>query len=153
MKLSDYFRFPANNRALVKAAIGGNLGKVEAALRAGTDPDARNRALKEAAFHGNTGIVRMLLVEKIGMKAMPEPGWKFMARSVFNAIPQGQEKLDLDGALSMATLKGRTDAVKVLLEAGANPNAERLGLMEWAASANGLTETVNAVHEARHHTI
>lgn len=96
------------NFALAEAARRGDVERVKALLSAGADPDADvgegTFALAEAARGGHKKVVDVLL-----------------ASGAVRGIGSGAE---LNFALSVAAAHGKTERVKSLLAAGADPNAD-----------------------------
>ena len=134
--------------ALCVASVHGRTEMVKLLLKMGSDPNSRGRlgsALYWASYYGNDTIVRMVL--DAGAKVGPEPEQK-LPSGLIAAASKGFISLEAlmkstgvdvntsaEGALSFnktalsaASSQGHDEVVKVLIEAGANPNARNAAL-------------------------
>lgn len=122
--------------ALMWAAAEGHAGTVEALLAAGAQRDVRlasgYNAFLFAVREGKIAAVRMLLTAGANVNDTIQP------TGAGGRILGGGAARAQTSALILATLNGHYELGKVLLEAGANPNAMESG---WTA--------LHAVNQAR----
>ena len=141
--------------ALCVASVHGRTEMVKLLLKMGSDPNSRGRmgsALYWASYYGNNTIVRMLL--DAGAEVGPEPEqklpsglneaasivtWMMSTGVDVNTSPEGALSFD-NTALSVASSQGHDKVVKVLIEAGTNPDS-RIAAMHLA-SRLGYDEVV-----------
>lgn len=110
--------------ALSQLAADGNLKMVRRALAAGADA-RRNEPIVAAAAKGHLEIVRLFLQKGADINAVAGPAKKSKRkdRRFRHSVDKGLEK-NVRGlsALMAASLNGHEQAVKLLLDQGADPN-------------------------------
>lgn len=117
----------AGETALMSAARSGRADAIRALLTAGakvdvTDPRRGQTALMWAAAAGNVDGMRALIEGGANIKARSvEVDFKRVVRSVFNSRPEGAPPIQFT-PLAFAVRGGSIDAVKLLLDKGADPN-------------------------------
>jgi len=132
---------------LRRAAARGDSKVVRHLLRAGNDPgDMDNAALRRALKHGHCKIVKMLLASgadisentaeflKLAAANKDARSLKMLLRAVKTAIPQTV----LNQVLFAAINARNTQAVAVLVAAGANPKADEDRPARVAATAGSV---------------
>jgi len=111
------------NKLFIGAVRDGNYHTVGVLLTEGIDISG-GLAFREAAAYGHAEILRLFLY----------------------ASPRGLRPY-LESALCAAAPGGHTDAVRVLLEAGADASVHQHGPLRYAEE-NGHTETARALRDA-----
>ncbi|KAK7409151.1 hypothetical protein QQX98_008644 [Neonectria punicea] len=149
---SEYAQ-PIKNRSLYWASLLGHDRIVASLLTAGAEPDSeeleRQTALTAASEHGNLGCVVTLLADKrININEEDIDGWTPLAWAIQTDSPRTVQALINDESVQIerrdfagrtplywAVEYGHASIVKVLLQAGADPEAES----KRDTSLNGLT--------------
>jgi uncharacterized protein len=147
----------ANNTALMAAAERGRADIVKLLLDNKANPNVAGRdgstPLMVAAQNNQPDIVKLLLSRGADPNHQDSSGWTAVLKAAYQgnakciALLAAQSKLELDRALLVATLMERKDAVKALLDNGAEVDTRasdgRTPLM--LAAGKGNKEIVQAL--------
>ena len=159
---------------LVRSVMGGHVGLVEWLLDRGADVEAEGangRPLRAALNHGwkvpddeypnYTAIAHLLVDQGARVDLWAAAGLGDLDK-VRQRLQAGDDSLDGKGGgdapISVAAFRGHADVVRVLLEAGANPDAvvsievagepfQETGLPMWLAANRGHLDVVTALLE------
>jgi uncharacterized protein len=140
----------ANNTALMAAAERGRADIVKLLLDNKANPNVAGRdgitPLMVAAQNNQPDIVKLLLNQGADPNHQDNSGWTAVLKAAYQgnakciALLAAQSKLELDRALLVATLMERKDAVKALLDNGAEVDTRasdgRTPLMLGAGKGN-----------------
>jgi ankyrin repeat protein len=146
-----------HSSALQAASRGGHIAVLRLLLHAGADVNSygcgRGGALRDASSNGHISIVQLLLENAADVNAegyfadyAPDEGSRFSFLQSFRRL-HGDDRikvLNRTTALQIASLRGYVDVVRLLLDAGANVDAEGdlYGSALRAASSEGHVAVV-----------
>ena len=117
--------YQLNERALLEAAVDGNIEAVKQHLAAGTDVNAMEEAFTLAAEYGHKEIVELLIAKGADVNAKDEDLWT---------------------PLHFATGAGRKEVAELLIDKGADVNARNNVGASPLALANGETAELLRKH-------
>lgn len=144
------------NAAVFRAASDGELASMRSLLAAGANVNQREyegeTPLMYAAAAGRTEMVLFLLERGADINAVSNNGETALVRAgdtaTVRALLAKGADMELGAPLIRASYAGQLDTVKVLLEKGANPNAELLDghtALIAAAVQSGSKDVVEAL--------